>query len=166
MIEQIPHSITQRNCQIKLISRLHTHHWINQSTKPQPHFRIQRLHKREERKEFRRTKDYPNTSSGILTGLKKHSNVSPHLPYNHFPLVPQQFNPRHRHLRHCLAAYTQKNSNKVTVNLKSFFQEIKFRGHREIHHLEELNVLQKRDRPIFTAFLQCLVAALAAVIAS
>lgn len=41
----------------------------------------------------------PNTSSGILTRLKKQSNVASHLLYHRISLIPQQLYPRHSHFR-------------------------------------------------------------------
>lgn len=41
---------------------------------------------------------YPNTSGSVLTSLKEQRDVTPHLPHYHLSLIPQQFDPRHRHL--------------------------------------------------------------------
>ena len=59
---------------------------------------------------------YPDTGGGILTRLEKQSNVTPHLPDNNLPLVPQQLDPRHRHLR-CRFAAKRVNDHSFQIQL-------------------------------------------------
>lgn len=53
---------------------------------------------------------YPDTSSSILTGLKKKRNVASHLPHHNLPLVLQKLNPRHGHFRR---RFTTKRHHKT-----------------------------------------------------
>lgn len=48
---------------------------------------------------------YTDAGSGVLTGLEQEGDITTHLPHDRLPLVPQQLDPRHRHLRGRLAVF-------------------------------------------------------------
>lgn len=59
---------------------------------------------------YEKKRTYPNTSSGVLTRLKQHSNITSHLPHHHLSLVPQKLYPSHRQFRRRLAVISQKST--------------------------------------------------------